>query len=167
MIMTYRSAKLPERFWNQTTIGPDGAHYSSKRNLGPCWLWALGLDSVGYAQTRIGSPDGRKLMAHRVAYEALVGPIRGLELDHLCRVRHCVNPAHLEPVDHLTNMSRGAHAMKTRCPWGHEYSVANTRIYTWPDGHVGRFCRACHLEQTREYKRRQRSRTTQSRSPDI
>ena len=60
-----------------------------------CWLWLGSLDTAGYGQFRIN----RKLyLVHRLLYEATHGPIpAGLELDHLCRIRSCVNPAHLEP----------------------------------------------------------------------
>jgi hypothetical protein len=58
-------------------------------------------------------------MAHRFAYELLVGPIpEDLELDHLCRVRHCVNPAHLEPVTHLENILRGMRAAAQQAKGG-------------------------------------------------
>lgn len=83
--------------------------------------------------------------AHRVAYEALVAPIAaGLQLDHLCRVRRCVNPAHVEPVTQAENLRRGetitARAVAaTHCPQGHPYSGEN--LYVNPEGH--RHCRQC------------------------
>lgn len=79
--------------------------------------------------------------AHRVAYEEIMGPVpEGLELDHLCRTRSCVNPSHLEPVTHRENMNRGdvATRRKTHCPKGHPYDEENTGIY---NGY--RNCRAC------------------------
>jgi len=82
---------------------------------GPCWLWTGGTaggtpgDRYGYiGPGRRGS--GPMLRVHRVVWELLVGPIpEGLELDHLCRVRICCNPDHLEPVTHRENLRRGAH----------------------------------------------------------
>lgn len=108
---------------------------------GPCWLWTAGVDGTGYGQLKVGK---RTLKAHRFAYELLVGPVPdGLELDHLCRVRHCVNPGHLEPVTHAENCRRGLvgqnMAVKTHCPQGHAYDEQNT--YVAASG--SRQCRAC------------------------
>jgi hypothetical protein len=70
-----------------------------------CWIWTAAKDPTGYG--RIWH-TGTMKYAHRVAYELLVGPILpGLDLDHLCRVRACVNPLHLEPVTHRENLMRG------------------------------------------------------------
>ena len=71
-----------------------------------CWLWTAALKN-GYGRITMMNPK-RKTAAHRVSYEAFVGPIpEGLTLDHLCRVRCCVNPAHLEPVTMRENIMRG------------------------------------------------------------
>lgn len=73
-----------------------------------CWLWDGATGATGYGQMS-GRIDGkpRTIQAHRVAYEIMVGPVPdGLELDHLCRNRECVNPAHLEAVPHLLNCLR-------------------------------------------------------------
>jgi hypothetical protein len=71
-----------------------------------CWIWQGQLNSNGYARL---DNNGIKQPAHQVAYRELVGPIPvGMELDHKCRVRACVNPAHLEPVTHTQNMRRGS-----------------------------------------------------------
>jgi hypothetical protein len=116
---------------------------------GDCWLWTGRLNRDGYAEMKI---SGKLRMAHRVAYEEIVGAIpEGKPLDHLCRVRHCVNPAHLEPVTARENTHRSPlrNDFKTHCPQGHPYSDDNT--YTWR-GH--RRCRTCNNEATRRYKRR-------------
>lgn len=103
---------MSERFWSKVD------------KTATCWLWTAGKNSGGYGVTYA---SGRAMVAHRWAYESEVGPIpAGLQLDHLCRVRHCVNPAHLEPVTIRENVLRGvglsAHnARKTHCPRGHEY----------------------------------------------
>ena len=71
-----------------------------------CWEWRGHIDWNGYAALRV---EGRTVGAHRVVYEGMIGPIpEGLELDHLCFVKHCVNPDHLEPVTHRENMQRSA-----------------------------------------------------------
>lgn len=123
-----------------------------------CWLWQGTRNPVsGYAQTSFG---GKYRAVHRVSYEAFVGPIpAGLHIDHLCRVRHCVNPAHLEPVTARTNLLRGEtqtakRAAVTHCPQGHPYDADNT--YVAPKG--GRACRICRRERRREWSRTRPSR---------
>lgn len=105
-----------------------------------CWPWQGPVQLAGYGL------HGRRL-AHRVAYALAVGPIpEGAELDHLCRNRQCVNPAHLEPVDHRTNALRGEgvgaiHARRTTCPAGHAYDMA------LPSDRGRRRCRVCRNRQ--------------------
>ncbi len=117
-----------------------------------CWLWQGTLDRDGYARFQYGR-------GHRWAYQHFVGSIpQGLELDHLCRVRHCVNPEHLEPVTTRTNQLRGngvsgINARKTHCKRGHPFNEVNT--YIRPDGH--RDCRTCRrtaLKQSEDRRRR-------------
>lgn len=104
-----------------------------------CWLWLGYRNKDGYAIY-----SGRS--AHRTLYTWLRGPIPdGLQLDHLCRVRHCVNPDHLEPVTCLTNVRRGAQATKTHCANGHLLSGDN--LYTRPSHPGRRECRACRRAQ--------------------
>lgn len=106
-----------------------------------CVYWTGPLNRDGY-----GNCSG--LSAHKVVYESLVGPVpAGLELDHLCRVRACVNPAHMEPVTHAENMRRSAPAQKRACANGHLYDAANTYIRT----NGGRDCRACGRDRVRRY----------------
>lgn len=123
-----------------------------------CWLWGGYLEENGYGRLTV---DGKPAWAHRVAYELFVGPVpEGMELDHLCRNRRCVNPRHLEPVSHQENMCRspvGAaafHRSKTHCPQGHPYSGDNLIIYRGM-----RYCRECQRRHKREYKARKRSST--------
>lgn len=118
---------------------------------GECWLWTGRLNGSGYAEMKLG---GRYQMAHRVAYQEIVGPIpEGMQLDHLCRVRHCVNPAHLEPVTSRENTIRGQspsaiNAAKTHCKRGHAFDEANTFINTFGS----RVCRACRRARSRRSK---------------
>lgn len=129
------------RFW--TKVDLHGALPEHRPDLGHCWLWKAST-TFGYGQFAPRNKM-RPLRAHRFAYELLVGPIpEGLELDHLCRVRHCVNPAHLEPVTHRENCLRGVgrsaiNAVKTECANGHLYDAENTYI----DRAGSRHCRAC------------------------
>ena len=133
----------PERFWAKV------------EKTDTCWIWIAALGG-GHGYGMIRSPEGRKmLLAHRVAYELLVGPIPpGLELDHLCRNRRCVNPEHLEPVTHRENILRGdsppAHQVKiTHCPRGHEYTAGNTY---WQGRK--RSCLRCRRDRARRQSRR-------------
>lgn len=125
-----------ERFWNLVDRPDDPIM---------CWQWRGVPNHDGYGRFNDGT---RMVMAHRFAYEALVGPIPPeLESDHLCKNRGCVNPAHIRPTTHLENMKTrdlsrvNAHERaKTHCPKGHEYNTANT--YLRPDG-GGRDCLKC------------------------
>ena len=133
--------RLPSRFWAKVTPVSSG-----------CWLWT-GYLLRGYGRYWTG---GAMALAHRAAYEALVGLIPGdRELDHRCRNRPCVNPMHLEPVTRLENILRGdgpsvlraLNGRKTHCPAGHEYTEENTARRRGR-----RYCRAC--ERIRDARRR-------------
>ena len=114
-----------------------------------CWLWLPSKFTNGYGQA---SYYGKRRKAHRVVYMTLVGAIpEGLTLDHLCEVKHCVNPEHLEPVTNLVNYRRGdKNARRTHCIHGHPFSGEN--LYVAPDGH--RQCRTCKRKADRESKKR-------------
>lgn len=114
-----------------------------------CWQWLKSLTKDGYASKMLVSGVHRR--AHHVVYEYFIGPIPGgLELDHLCRNRACVNPAHLEPVTHAEN-NRRAHVLE-RCPRGHDYSYVSA-------GRRGRqkVCRTCAGENQRRSRARRRA----------
>lgn len=117
---------------------------------GDCWIWNGYTNQNGYGRFSV---DGRMIVAHRVAYTALVGAVPdGLCLDHLCRVRHCVNPDHLDPVLGQVNSRRGyglpaKNARKTKCPAGHLYSTENTIV-------TKKGSRRCRLCLTSVAKRR-------------
>lgn len=110
-----------------------------------CWAWTRGKIKSGYGAVVIA---GRLWPAHRAFYEIYVGPVpEGLDLDHLCRVRHCVNPAHLEAVTRRVNLLRGDtlaafNAEKTHCPQGHPYDAQNTKVYK-----NRRYCRTCQRDR--------------------
>lgn len=140
-----------ERFWPK--VDKNGPPPDYDPSLGPCWLWTRGLKE-GYGAFHL---DGKLCGAHEVAYRWLVGEVpEGCELDHLCRVRRCCNPSHLEPVSHLINVHRGTspwaiNAAKTHCPSGHEYDEENTYLY---EGE--RHCRKCALKRNHEWYQRQK-----------
>lgn len=101
-----------------------------------CWIWMGALSPKGYAKI-----NGK--IAHRSSYEAYIGPIPdGLQLDHVCRVRCCVNPHHLEPVTLQVNVARGEvgqyNARKTHCANSHEFTPENTGRTNGE-----RYCRTC------------------------
>lgn len=84
-------------------LGERLERYTSREDSG-CWRWTGTRDSQGYPFLNV---DGVPRRAHRLMYERVAGPIpAGLELDHLCRVRDCINPSHVEPVTHSENMRR-------------------------------------------------------------
>lgn len=116
-----------------------------------CWLWTGALMPSGYAKFHHNRNFG---LAHRWAYQHFVGPIDdGLEIDHKCKVRCCVNPDHLEAVDHRENLRRafgfGSGQHKTHCVHGHEYTTANT--YINPKGQRG--CRKCISKRSAAWKK--------------
>jgi hypothetical protein len=104
-----------------------------------CHLWTGRTDRDGYGT--LWSPLAGARQAHRAVYLELVGPVEaGLVLDHLCRRRRCVRPAHLEPVTGAENDLRRSWAHRARratCPRGHTLSTA----LVTPEG--GRLCRTC------------------------
>lgn len=131
---------LSERFHAKYVVADDG-----------CWVWQ---DSV---RSRYGFllVDGRKQMAHRVGYELLVGPIpEGMQLDHLCRNRTCVNPAHLEPVTQQENILRSENmaakwARRTHC------HKCGTKLRRRSEDR--RYCPTCELERNRRFKKRKKA----------
>lgn len=122
--------------------------WSKVRPAGDCWEWTA-AKLQGYGRFHVRRTV--QVAAHRWAYEYMVTEIpEGLELDHLCRNRACVNPWHLEPVTPRENTLRSANpcaanARKTHCSNGHEYTEENT--YLRPEGH--RMCRTCRAASNR------------------
>jgi hypothetical protein len=123
-----------------------------------CWLWTGSRTSAGYGNLCIARTWH---YAHRLAYHLTVGPIpEGMVLDHLCRIRHCCNPAHLEPVTNRENTMRGLapYGVRTTCKRGHDVSDP-ANVYVEPNGR-GRRCRICAYEYQRanSEKRNERKR---------
>ena len=114
-----------------------------------CAIWLGEISERGYGRFELHSR--RRLLAHRIAYELLIGPIPGeMPLDHACRVRCCVNVAHLEPVTTAENTRRGLRgALKTRCPQGHPWVPENILTYRHGGGGTWRRCRTCWREGKR------------------
>lgn len=124
------------------------------------WIWC-GSTSRGYGQFN----DGDTMRAaHRWIYTQLVGPIpAGLDLDHLCRIRNCVNPEHLDPVTRSVNLKRGydARGVRSHCAQGHPFDASNTFART--DG--GRGCRTCRNDASRVSKAKSRATETTAPTP--
>jgi hypothetical protein len=107
-----------------------------------CWIFTGAMSAVGYGVIGAGSRSDGVLLIHRVTYQHFVGPIpEGFQVDHLCRVRACCNPAHLEAVPQAENNRRALalRPVKTHCKRGHEFTNANTGR----NKRGGRYCRAC------------------------
>lgn len=135
---------LGERFW-------------SKVEVGVCWEWTRAKIN-GYGVYQL---DGRLRSAHRLAWEALVGPIaEGHVLDHLCRNAACIDPDHHRSVRQRVNALAGfgpsaVNAAKEYCAYGHEFTADNTYRYM-KLGQMVRACRACNRRRTSEYRARKK-----------
>ena len=118
-----------------------------------CWVWKdVPSKNGGYGYLKVA---GSMVSAHRFSYEIHVGPVPdGLELDHTCRTRMCVNPAHLEPVTHLVNMQRGGVSLRKACPRGHPYDVIKTKKSHDGSVSLDRWCLVCRRKQARESAKR-------------
>jgi hypothetical protein len=133
-----------DRFWEKVDKTPS------------CWLWKASKYKDGYGQ--FYPVHGRPHAAHKWLYEQLNGPVDpGIELDHMCRVRHCVNPEHLEPVTHRENTLRGTgptaqNARKKECKNGHKLEGDNLIINSRNE----RGCRICRDEYERNYRGRKK-----------
>lgn len=138
----YKRPSLEVRFWRKV------------EKTETCWNWRGSTNKTsGYGQIQI---NGKAESVHVVSYKLAGGAIpEGMELDHLCRNRKCVNPDHLEPVAHRDNVLRGINACATNakvthCPRGHPYDLFNT--YLRPDG--GRDCPICQQIRANKYAER-------------
>ena len=127
---------LPARFWSKV----------DKHAPGGCWLWTASLDGKGYGQFRL---DRKTHRAHRLSYIETVGPVAaGMTIDHLCSIRRCVNPRHLESVTQHVNLSRG----RSPSHVAHRTGMCTRGLHQMPRPVPGKKnrCREC----LREWKRR-------------
>lgn len=135
--MAGRSAiSLEARFWEKV----------DKRGPDECWPWRASRYRTGYGRFGVGPASSRvQTSAHRVAFDLANGPIpEGLVVDHICAVRECVNPRHLQVLTNAANILRGTgptavNARKTSCMRGHAFDDTNTGRNTFGN----RFCRTC------------------------
>lgn len=140
---------------------PEQRFWSKVIRADYCWLWQGSLNSAGY-----GSFGG--MGAHCYSYQVLHGPIpSGMEIDHLCQNKRCVNPQHMEVVSHRENCLRAGgwaakHSNATHCPAGHPYDEGNTQRRRGR-----RYCKKCvraydnrrhDAAYWREYRARRRAR---------
>ena len=116
-----------------------------------CWIWTGPVEKDGYGYTRI---EGKKIRVHRLVYTIMVADIPdGLVIDHLCHVRACANPEHLNPVPIAVNSARNVHSLKTECAHGHPYTPENTYVRYGTQ----RNCRTCNLRRVRAYQSKQKN----------
>lgn len=137
------------RLWSRVRF--DGPNTLRKGAPGRCWIWTGPTNGVGYGRISLN----KKLQyPHRIAYALYVGEIPdGLQVDHRCRTRDCLNPSHLEAVTASENVRRSTgpdvtrvrQANVTHCPEGHAYDAANTHIDSG-----SRRCRKCARDRARE-----------------
>lgn len=151
---------LPNDGWNHTREWTEEQIMLSRIVVddNECWQWLAGKNKKGYGTIKF---NGKRVRAHRWMYQHFVGEIpEGLHLDHLCRNRACVNPAHLEPVTCRENILRGEspsalNARKTHCPLGHEYE----RVTAGERGTMRR-CAICARAYDRDRYRAKRAAAT-------
>jgi hypothetical protein len=135
--------RLPSKFWDRVALTDTG-----------CWIWKGQIVASGYGHVYW---EGKTRRVHRVTYEVLRAPIpQGLQIDHLCRVRACVNPDHLEAVTAYENTRRSSaisaeNMRKTHCLHGHALTPDNLDPHFLKKGK--RICRTCHRRRGREWHR--------------
>lgn len=120
--------------------------------LGECWEYGGFQSKEGYGRIKV---NRQQRFVHKLAWEALNGPVpAGLQLDHKCTNEPCWRPDHLRVATPLENSMASEspaakNAVKTHCLRGHEFTEANTRIYTKLGRRPERVCRTCQRERRR------------------
>lgn len=138
-----RNLPWPDRILAKSSVDESG-----------CWIWQMKIDRHGYGKITV---MGKQCLAHRISYEQFMGSIPDSKpLDHLCRVRCCVNPFHLEPVSDAENALRGNSPnivafRENRCRKGHPMTKDNVYVEQ-----KGRRCRRCYLQWKRDFRRNNR-----------
>lgn len=146
----------------------DRFHNRITWSLTGCLLWHGDRDNKGYGHVWA---DRKLHLAHRAFYETFIGPIPdGLKCDHLCRVRNCINPNHIELVTDRENILRGIgapamNARKTHCKYGHPLTGDNLFIYKRYH-HRYRVCIECRRANNRRYHYVRKHRKAQAKKLD-
>lgn len=166
--MSTRKPQLPgpARTAERPEITELPAAWDNKVRPSTCLVWIGATNNKGYGVVIVNSHTE---LAHRIAYEAHYGPIPdGLVLDHLCRVRNCVRPEHLQPVTQAENMRRGRSAAALQvgdtCQNGH-HIADNELLYTRPSGATE--CLECRREGRRANRRGEFRPTQQKRAETV
>lgn len=137
-VRTCGQCRPVDAVWDRLETGP-----------GDCWLWTGSVDEDGYGRY---SRDG---LVHRMVYQFLVVDIPSdLDLDHLCLVKRCANPWHLEPVSRGEN-SRRKNALISRCKNDHPFTDENT-YYVREGAYLRRHCRTCNAAAQQRYQQRKK-----------
>lgn len=137
-------SSMPSRFWSRVSVSDDG-----------CWLWSGALGRDGYGKFSMG--PGGCIPVHRAVLLMIgISIPRDLVVDHICRVRNCVNPAHLQIVDRRENALSGVgpsaiNAARTKCKRGHDLSGDNVRPRRGRNGRTWRACKACESMSAEEW----------------
>ncbi|AAN16794.1 HNH endonuclease [Mycobacterium phage Cali] len=120
----------------------------SERVSTPCWVWTGCTTDNGYAISSVGGEQ----LVHRGVYRLLVGEITEETLDHLCLIKTCVNPEHMDPCSYQENKRRGM-ALRETCRFGHELDGVRKR----PNGATSRYCKQCQARFQREARVRKKA----------
>lgn len=142
------SRKILARIFSKIKVSENNFYNGS-----PCWEWQRGKTGAGYAAICINYTD---YLVHRLLYQFFVGEPGKLHCDHLCRVRGCVNPAHIEPVPLRENVLRGEgiaarNAKKEFCKYGHILADENVKIYQ-NKGKTFRQCIECQKRRKNKFQ---------------
>lgn len=132
-----------KKLMEQVTVDPDG-----------CWIWTGATNSADYGIMRV---KNKLTLVHRLSHEFFKGEIlNGLTIDHLCRVRKCINPSHLEAVTNKENILRGIgitaqESKQTHCKRGHKFTPKNTAVRRGK-----RCCRKCETIRSLAYRAKEK-----------